>query len=53
MALRRLQEILAADPPCSRVAASAEVLLARGQPLQAAERLAEAIARAPQEAAAR
>jgi tetratricopeptide (TPR) repeat protein len=52
MALRRLQEILVADPPCSAAwLASAEVLLARGQPLQAAERLAEAIARAPQEAA--
>ncbi|HYV85014.1 MAG TPA: tetratricopeptide repeat protein [Patescibacteria group bacterium] len=51
MALRRLQEILVADPPCSAAwLASADVLLARGQPLQAAERLAEAIARAPQEA---
>jgi tetratricopeptide (TPR) repeat protein len=52
MALRRIQEILVADPPCSAAwLASADVLLARGQPLQAAERLAEAIARAPQEAA--
>jgi tetratricopeptide (TPR) repeat protein len=52
MTLRRLQEILVADPPCSAAwLASADVLLARGQPLQAAERLAEAIARAPQEAA--
>jgi tetratricopeptide (TPR) repeat protein len=52
MSLRRLQEILVADPPCSAAwLASADVLLARGQPLQAAERLAEAISRAPQEAA--
>jgi tetratricopeptide (TPR) repeat protein len=52
MVLRRLQEILAADPACaSALVASAELLAARGQPLQAAERLAEAIARSPREAA--
>lgn len=51
MALRRLQEILIADPACVIAwMSSAEVLERRGQPLQAAERLAEAIARAPQDA---
>lgn len=48
MVLRRLQEILAADPACTPAwVASADILAARGQPLQAAERLAEAIARSP------
>ena len=51
MALRRLQEILIADPECVIAwLSSAEILEHRGQPLQAAERLAEAIARAPQDA---
>lgn len=51
MALRRLQEILVADPACVIAwLSSAEVLEHRGQPLQAAERLAEAIARAPLDA---
>ncbi|HZN02517.1 MAG TPA: tetratricopeptide repeat protein [Candidatus Polarisedimenticolia bacterium] len=51
MALRRLQEILIADPTCVIAwMSSAEVLEHRGQALQAAERLAEAIARAPQDA---
>jgi tetratricopeptide (TPR) repeat protein len=53
MALRRIQEILNADPACAPAwRASADVLEARGQAQQAAERLAEAIARVPQEAAA-
>jgi tetratricopeptide (TPR) repeat protein len=53
MALRRIQEILNADPGCAAAwRASADVLEARGQEQQAAERLAEAIARVPQEAAA-
>jgi tetratricopeptide (TPR) repeat protein len=51
MALRRLQEILIADPACVVAwMSSAEVLEGRGQPVQAAERLAEAIARAPGDA---
>ena len=51
MALRRLQEILIVDPACVIAwISSAEVLEHRGQPLQAAERLAEAIARAPLDA---
>lgn len=51
MVLRRLQEILAADQACTPAwVASADILAARGQPLQAAERLAEAIARSPREA---
>ena len=51
MVLRRLQETLTADPACTIAwVASAEILAARGQPLQAAERLAEAIARTPREA---
>lgn len=53
MALRRIQEILNADPSCAAAwRASADVLEARGQAQQAAERLAEAIARVPQESAA-
>ncbi|HEV8199145.1 MAG TPA: tetratricopeptide repeat protein, partial [Candidatus Polarisedimenticolia bacterium] len=52
MALRRLQEILNADPECLVAwMSSAEILESRGQPVQAAERLAEAIARAPNDAA--
>jgi tetratricopeptide (TPR) repeat protein len=48
LALRRLQEILIADPACTPAwIACSEVLAARGQVLQAAERLAEAIARTP------
>ena len=51
MALRRLQEILIADPACVVAwMSSAEILEGRGQPVQAAERLAEAIARAPGDA---
>jgi tetratricopeptide (TPR) repeat protein len=51
LALRRLQEILIADPACTPAwLACADVLAGRGQHLQAAERLAEAIARAPEEA---
>ena len=51
MALRRLQEILIADPACTAAClASADIQASRGHPLQAAKRLAEAIARAPREA---
>jgi tetratricopeptide (TPR) repeat protein len=52
LALRRLQEILIADPGCTPAwLACSEVLAGRGQVLQAAERLAEAIARSPTDAA--
>jgi len=51
LALRRLQEILIADPACTPAwLACSEVLAGRGQVLQAAERLAEAIARTPTDA---
>jgi len=51
LALRRLQEILIADPACTPAwIACSEVLSGRGQVLQAAERLAEAIARTPTDA---
>ena len=50
MALRRLHEILTEKPGCTVAwIASADVLAERGQRLQAAERLAEAIARDPAE----
>jgi tetratricopeptide (TPR) repeat protein len=53
LALRRLQELLIADPSCTGAwLASADVLAGRGQSLQAAERLAEAIARDPAQATA-
>ncbi|HUD71395.1 MAG TPA: tetratricopeptide repeat protein [Dongiaceae bacterium] len=53
LALRRLQELLIADPSCTGAwLACAEVLAGRGQSLQAAERLAEAIARDASQAGA-
>jgi tetratricopeptide (TPR) repeat protein len=53
LALRRLQEILIADSSCTGAwLACAEVLAGRGQSLQAAERLAEAIARDASQATA-